>query len=92
MSGMQDVRGYRAGQRVRIDCSRPARIGCGGRASVRWSSDLELGTGGGGGDCVAPAVVSSPQQRAALYSLASAYGALLRAQHPEYDWVVEILD
>ncbi len=33
---------------------------------------------------------SSPQQRAALRNLAYAYGSLLSASNPEYDWIIEI--
>jgi hypothetical protein len=34
----------------------------------------------------------SPQQRAALENLAYTYKALLQEAHPEYDWVVEVLE
>jgi hypothetical protein len=89
MNAIQDVRRYRAGRRVRLNCTRPVLIDGGGLVLVRRSS-AESGTGAGGEDRAAPPAVSSPQQRAALYGLAYAYGALLRAQHPEYDWVIEV--
>jgi hypothetical protein len=86
MSEVQDVRRYR-GTGAMIHGARPARIGRAGRSSPRRSPVSESGADVGGG---VQAVVSSPQQREALHSLAAAYKALLQETHPDYDWVVEI--
>lgn len=89
MSGMQVVRRSRVERLASTHRTRPAAGS--GRSSPRSSRVSESGAGvdAGRGD---GAVISSPQQRAALDSLAYAYGALLQARHPEYDWVVEVLD
>jgi hypothetical protein len=89
MSGMQVVRRSRAERLVSAHRTRLA-TGSGGSSPRRSRvSDSGAGVDAGRGE---GAVVSSPQQRAALQSLAYAYGALLRAAHPEYDWVVEVLE
>ncbi len=79
MSGMQGVRRSGPEPHAREESSAECCLDSGVVVVVR---------GGGRGD----EVVSSPQERAALYSLAYAYGALLRETNPEYDWVVEVLE
>lgn len=91
MGEMQGVRRSRARRLARSQRARSARVGRAERSPRRPSSSESRPVAGGSGSGDEPDVLS-PQQRVALENLAYTYKALLQEAHPEYDWVVEILE
>lgn len=92
MGRMEEARRSRAKPPARSRCTRSGRVGRAERSLPQRPLASESKTNAEGGGRGEQAVASSPQQRAALHSLAYAYRALLQKAHPEYDWTVEVPD